>query len=68
MPSPTRNPALILTHPNPKVENFTAAITDHATQFIQNAPRPWFFLMSWFHVHTPLFTNRTNRGPYLSLR
>jgi arylsulfatase A-like enzyme len=25
-------------------------------------PPPWFFMMSWFHVHTPLFTNRTNRG------
>jgi hypothetical protein len=21
-----------------------------------------YFLMSWFHVHTPLFTNRTNGG------
>jgi arylsulfatase A-like enzyme len=60
-----------------RVENFTRTVTDHAVEFIaeraaaraasaaagQTAPLPpWFFMMSWFHVHTPLFTNRTNRG------
>ena len=23
---------------------------------------PWYFFMAYFHVHTPLFTNRHNRG------
>ena len=47
-----------------RVEDFTATITEHAVSFIgrQTAARPWFFFMSYFHVHTPLFTNRTNRG------
>ena len=46
------------------VENFTSAITRHATDFIerQRADTPFYFLMSYFHVHTPLFTNRSNRG------
>jgi hypothetical protein len=60
-----------------RVENFTRTVTEHAVEFIaeraaartayiaagETAPMPpWFFMMSWFHVHTPLFTNRTNRG------
>ena len=47
------------------IENFTGTITRHATDFIDRQQRgcaPFFFLMSFFHVHTPLFTNRTNRG------
>jgi steryl-sulfatase len=46
------------------IENFTAHITRHATDFIwrQTTAAPFYFLMSYFHVHTPLFTNRTNRG------
>jgi len=58
-----------------RLENFTATITSHALQFFDaraaevqasevagTTPRPWFFFMSYFHVHTPLFTNRSNRG------
>ena len=47
-----------------RLENFTRKITDHAVAFIelQTAAQPFFFFMSYFHVHTPLFTNRTNRG------
>ena len=52
-----------------RVENFTSAITDHATGFIarhtpssQHGRQPWLFLMAYFHVHTPLFTSRANRG------
>eukprot|EP01052_Picozoa_sp_SAG31_P020135 SAG31_NODE_1500_length_8090_cov_10.522588_12_plen_665_part_00 len=58
-----------------RLENFTAHITGHALRFLENqavnstfatatgqAVRPWYFLQSYFHVHTPLFTNRTNRG------
>jgi arylsulfatase A len=46
------------------IENFTSTITRHAVDFIgrQSAAAPFFFFMSYFHVHTPLFTNRTNRG------
>jgi arylsulfatase A-like enzyme len=47
-----------------RLENFTATITRHAVSFIerQTSARPFFFFMSYFHVHTPLFTNRHNRG------
>lgn len=47
-----------------RIENFTRTITDHATDFIgaQTPTTPWFFFMSYFHVHTPLFTSRANRG------
>ena len=58
-----------------RVENFTRTITHHALEFLSEravareaalavgqSVMPWFFMMSWFHVHTPLFTNRTNRG------
>ena len=50
-----------------RLENFTATITAHALSFLarQAADRPatpWFFLMAYFHVHTPLFTSRANRG------
>jgi hypothetical protein len=47
-----------------RIENFTGTITDHAVTFIsrQTAAHPWFFLMAYFHVHTPLFTSRENRG------
>ena len=54
-----------------RIENFTKTITDHTVDFFReranardhrNVTRPWFFFHSWFHVHTPLFTNRTNRG------
>ena len=46
------------------LENFTAAITQHAVRFLQTSTpwQPWFFFMAYFHVHTPLFTNRANRG------
>eukprot|EP00658_Telonema_sp_P-2_P013189 TRINITY_DN14998_c0_g1_i1.p1 TRINITY_DN14998_c0_g1~~TRINITY_DN14998_c0_g1_i1.p1 ORF type:complete len:511 (+),score=34.21 TRINITY_DN14998_c0_g1_i1:259-1791(+) len=46
------------------LENFTSTITQHALNFISSAThnQPWFFFMSYFHVHTPLFTNRNNRG------
>ena len=47
-----------------RLENFTRAMTRHATDFIgqQSAAAPWFFFMSYFHVHTPLFSMRQNRG------
>ena len=50
-----------------RIENFTRTITDHALSFLETsraaAPaQPWFFLMAFFHVHTPLFTARSNRG------
>mmetsp|Transcript_60508 Transcript_60508/g.130599 ORF Transcript_60508/g.130599 Transcript_60508/m.130599 type:complete len:587 (+) Transcript_60508:25-1785(+) len=50
-----------------RLENFTGTITDHAVWFLRHQAskpqrQPWFFFMSYFHVHTPLFTNRTNRG------
>ena len=47
-----------------RIENYTSAISQHAVSFIerQTRARPFFFFMSYFHVHTPLFTNRTNRG------
>lgn len=58
-----------------KIENFTRYITDHAVAFIGRRgaeaaeaqavgarPQPWYYFMSYFHVHTPLFTNRLNRG------
>lgn len=49
-----------------RLENFTKYITDHALEFLANraafAAQPWYFFMSYFHVHTPLFTNRHNRG------
>eukprot|EP00466_Bigelowiella_natans_P018362 jgi/Bigna1/41464/e_gw1.52.25.1 len=47
-----------------RLENFTSTITTHAVDFIrsQNKDDPWFFLMSYFHVHTPLFSQRKNRG------
>lgn len=47
-----------------KLENFTSAITNHAIGFLDNQEvgAPWFFFMSYFHTHTPLFTNRHNRG------
>lgn len=46
------------------LENFTRAITTHATHFVrtQTAAVPWYFFMAYFHVHTPLFTQRHNRG------
>jgi hypothetical protein len=46
------------------LENFTRRITEHAVAFVgrQSAARPWLFLMAYFHVHTPLFTSRANRG------
>jgi len=46
------------------VENFTRTITNFATDWIhgQDGEQPWFFFMSYFHVHTPLFTQRANRG------
>ena len=46
------------------IENFTHHITEHAVAFIdrQSTTTPWFFLMSYFHVHTPLFSSRANRG------
>jgi hypothetical protein len=46
------------------LENFTRTITTHATNFIsaQTSGRPWYFFMSYFHVHTPLFTQRKNKG------
>jgi membrane-anchored protein YejM (alkaline phosphatase superfamily) len=47
------------------LENHTEAITNHATSFIRErsaTDTPWFFFMSYFHVHTPLFTNKSNRG------
>lgn len=46
-----------------RLENFTSTITSHALNFILDpSPDPFFFLMSFFHVHTPLFTNRSNRN------
>jgi len=58
-----------------RLENFTSTITAHALDFIDRRaaeariarasgamPQPWFFFMSYFHVHTPLFTSRLNRG------
>jgi arylsulfatase A-like enzyme len=47
-----------------RIENFTSTISQHAVAFIerQTPAQPFFFLMAYFHVHTPLFTNRTNRG------
>lgn len=48
-----------------RLENFTAAITEHALQFTGRHCReihPWFFTMAYFHVHTPLFTDKRNRG------
>eukprot|EP00939_MAST-03C_sp_MAST-3C-sp1_P005317 g5317.t1 len=47
-----------------RLENFTRTITDHAVRFIdgQSVLQPWFFFMSYFHVHTPLFTERSNVG------
>ena len=47
-----------------RIENFTSTISQHAVAFIerQTSAQPFFFLMSYFHVHTPLFTSRTNRG------
>ena len=49
------------------LENFTQAITKHAIDFFEASAasaeqHPWFFFMSYFHVHTPLFTNRGNKG------
>ena len=46
------------------LENFTRTITAHATDFIgrQEAGAPWLFYMAYFHVHTPLFSMRANRG------
>lgn len=58
-----------------RLENFTKTITDHAVAFLDqqgsrsksalatgSPPQPWYFFMSYFHVHTPLFVNRLNRG------
>eukprot|EP00656_Telonema_subtile_P053598 TRINITY_DN7805_c0_g1_i5.p1 TRINITY_DN7805_c0_g1~~TRINITY_DN7805_c0_g1_i5.p1 ORF type:complete len:450 (-),score=91.86 TRINITY_DN7805_c0_g1_i5:132-1481(-) len=47
-----------------RLENFTETITDHAVRFIATSDphQPWFFMMSYFHVHTPLFTSKANRG------
>ncbi|GAB5355772.1 hypothetical protein AAMO2058_000234100 [Amorphochlora amoebiformis] len=53
-----------------KLVNFTDAMTRHALEFLENAKAaqgggnrvPWYFLMSYFHVHTPLFTAERNRG------
>eukprot|EP00948_MAST-09A_sp_MAST-9A-sp1_P000949 g949.t1 len=50
-----------------RIENFTRTITDHAIEFFENSvawypDQPWFFFMSYFHVHSPLFTMRSNRG------
>lgn len=54
-----------------RLENFTATITGHALDFLAaraaesgagDSRIPWYFLMSYFHVHTPLFTARSNRG------
>ena len=30
--------------------------------FLAALQQPWFFLQAYFHVHTPLFTNRSNAG------
>eukprot|EP00938_MAST-03A_sp_MAST-3A-sp1_P005480 g5480.t1 len=46
-----------------RLENFTEQITNHAVDFIyQHQDKPWFQMVSYFHVHTPLFTMRKNRG------
>lgn len=49
-----------------RLENFTRYITDHAVDFLTTRAaakaQPWFFFMSYFHVHTPLFSQRQNRG------
>ena len=48
-----------------RLENFTSTITRFAVDFITEksaGDKPWFFFMSYFHVHTPLFTNRSNAG------
>jgi hypothetical protein len=48
-----------------RLENFTESITNHAVNFIrqqQQHSNPWFQVVSYFHVHTPLFTMRKNRG------
>eukprot|EP00055_Hartaetosiga_balthica_P013031 m.65220 g.65220 ORF g.65220 m.65220 type:complete len:538 (+) comp8146_c0_seq1:178-1791(+) len=40
--------------------NLTQALTDHAISFIREKAsfgQPFFFLMSYVHVHTPLFTS-----------
>ena len=39
-------------------------LTGFATQWIreQSAATPWFFFLSYFHVHTPLFVQRERRG------
>ena len=46
------------------IENFTRTLTGFATQWIreQSAATPWFFFLSYFHVHTPLFVQRERRG------
>ena len=45
------------------IENVTAALTSHAVGFVSSGDaRPWYYLLSFLHVHTPLFTMRQNRG------
>ena len=34
----------------------------HSPCSLQEGGSPWFFFMSYFRVHTPLFTQRHNRG------
>ncbi len=48
-----------------RLENFTQSITDHAVNFIRDTTspdQPWLTFVSYFHVHTPLFTMRKNKG------
>ena len=49
-----------------RVENFTRTITAHALDFLDAAAAtpttPWLHVLAFFHVHTPLFVNRANRG------
>lgn len=55
-----------------KMENLTLELTRHAVDFITRqaeADTPFFYYMSWLHVHTalfssPWFTNRSAGGAY----
>ena len=43
-----------------QMQNITSELTRHAVDFIaasSQGARPWFYLMSYIHVHSPIFTS-----------
>lgn len=48
-----------------QMQNITSELTRHAVDFItetSNRAQPWFYLMSYIHVHSPIFTSPAFTG------